>query len=123
MKLVVLEGTASTPELELATSTINVGRTKDVVDATGRPFRRNQLCFPEELNEAVNATVSRSHAHLKANPADGEWRIYDDGSSMGTAVFRDGTRIDVPAHASRGVGLRPGDEIYFGSARVRLEQR
>jgi hypothetical protein len=121
VKLVVLEGAAESPEIALQASTVNVGRTRDVVDSSGRPFRRNQLFFPDALNDEVNSTVSRSHAHLKLNAADGEWRIFDDGSSMGTAVFRDGVRIDVPAHASRGVGLRVGDEIFFGSVRVRLE--
>jgi len=102
-------------DVELKAPVVNVGRISDVLDSTGRPIRRNHLCFTDE------PTVSRSHAHIKYNPADGEWRIFDDGSSTGTAVFRDGVRIDVPAHASRGVGLRAGDEIYFGSKRVRLE--
>jgi hypothetical protein len=30
-------------------------------------------------------------------------------------------RIDVPGHAPRGVLLLPGDEIYLGRARIRLE--
>jgi len=102
-------------DVELKAPVVNVGRISDVLDATGRPIRRNHLCLTDE------PTVSRSHAHLKYNAADGEWRIFDDGSSTGTAVFRDGVRIDVPAHASRGVGLRVGDEIWFGSMRVLLE--
>jgi pSer/pThr/pTyr-binding forkhead associated (FHA) protein len=93
-----------------------------VVDSLGRAVRRNDLHFPEGLHEA-NSTVSRSHAHLRFDPAAGEWRIYDDGSSLGTSIFREGRRIEVPAHASRGVALRPGDEIYLGQARLIFESQ
>ena len=123
VRLVVLEGATDAAELPLEGTIVNVGRSKDVVDASGRPVRRNQIRFPEDLDADLNSTVSRAHAHLKYIAAEAEWRIFDDGSSMGTAVFRDGLRIDVPAHAARGVGLRLGDEIYFGSVRVRLEKR
>lgn len=117
----ILEGAAASADLILQGNVVNVGRSKDVVDAMGRIVRRNQLCFPEDLSPDLNSTVSRAHATLRCNAAEGEWRLFDDGSSMGTAVFRNGVRIEVPAHASRGVGLRSGDEIYFGSVRVRLD--
>jgi hypothetical protein len=86
----------------------------------GRVFRHNELSFPESAH-AANASVSRAHAHILFDSASGQWRIFDDGSSLGTTLFRDGRRIDVPAHASRGVALRPGDEIYLGQARLRFE--
>lgn len=121
LQLITLEGIAATGNLYLQGNVVNVGRSKDVQDALGRIIRRNQICFPEDLDPDLNSTVSRAHATLRCNPAEGEWRLFDDGSSMGTAIFRDGIRIEVPAHASRGVGLRIGDEIYFGSVRVRLE--
>lgn len=121
LRLAVLEGVAAGGDLLLQGNVVNVGRSKDVIDTMGRIVRRNQLCFPEDLNPELNSTVSRAHATLRCNPAEGEWRVFDDGSSMGTAVFRDGVRIEVPAHASRGVGLRAGDELYFGSVRVRVE--
>ena len=120
-RLVTLEGTAANGNLFLEGNVVNVGRSRDVVDAMGRTVRRNQIWFPEDLDPELNSTVSRAHATLRRNAAEGEWRLFDDGSSMGTAVFRDGARIEVPAHAGRGVGLRVGDEIFFGSVRVRLE--
>lgn len=117
MWLITLSGVSSSPEFFVDRPRINLGREREVIDAQGRPIRRNDLHFPEGADNA-NSTVSRSHAHLRFDPATGEWRIYDDGSSLGTAVFRDGHRIDVPAHAPRGAMLRPGDEIYLGQARL-----
>jgi hypothetical protein len=115
-----LAGVSSAPEYVADRLRVNIGREQDVVDAMGRAVRRNDLYFPEGGDEA-NATVSRSHAHLRFDGTSGEWRIYDDGSTLGTSIFRDGKRIEVPGHGPRGVMLLPGDEIYLGQARVRLE--
>lgn len=120
MRLVTLSGTASAPDFLADRPQVNIGRVDEVLDQMGRAIRRNDLFFPEAAHEA-NATVSRAHAHLRFEPATGDWRIYDDGSSLGTVIFRDGRRIEVPAHAGRGVLLRPGDEIYLGQARVRCD--
>jgi len=117
MWLITLAGVSSSPEFFVDRPQINLGRVRDVIDAQGRPLRRNDLHFPEGMDDA-NATVSRSHAHVRFDPATGEWRIFDDGSSLGTAVFRDGHRFDVPAHSPRGAMLRPGDEICLGQARL-----
>ena len=76
--------------------------------------------FPEQAHEA-NPSVSRAHAHIRFDASSGEWRIFDDGSSIGTTLFREGRRIDVPAHAGRGVALRAGDEIYLGQVRLQFE--
>jgi hypothetical protein len=111
---------ASSPELPLDRPRINLGREDEVLDGMGRVFRHNELSFPEAAH-AANSSVSRAHAHILFDTASGQWRIFDDGSSLGTTLFRDGRRIDVPAHASRGVALRPGDEIYLGQARLRFE--
>ena len=119
-KLLTITGVSSSPELSLDRPRINLGREEEVVDAMGRAFRHNELSFPESAHTA-NASVSRAHAHILFDSASGQWRIFDDGSSLGTTLFRDGRRIDVPAHASRGVALRPGDEIYLGQARLRFE--
>jgi hypothetical protein len=115
-----LDGSSSEVEFVADKQRINIGRERDVVDSLGRAVRRNDLFFPEGADEA-NATVSRSHAHIRFDGGSGEWRIYDDGSTLGTAIFREGRRIDVPAHAPRGAKLLPGDEIYLGQARMRLE--
>ena len=114
-KLITKSGIASAEIFSVERPHVNMGRVPEVVDAVGRPVRRNDLHFPEGAHEA-NSTVSRSHAHLRFDSTGREWRIYDDGSSLGTSIFRDGRRIEVPAHASRGVALRSGDEIYLGQA-------
>lgn len=119
-RLLTITGASSSPELALDRPRINLGREEEVVDAMGRAFRHNELSFPEAAH-AANASVSRAHAHILFDSGSGQWRIFDDGSSLGTTLFRDGRRIDVPAHASRGVALRPGDEIYLGQARLRFE--
>jgi len=119
-KLRVLHGEASSPLFELRGPRVNLGRTPEVTSNIGRLIRRNDLHFPEDAHDA-NPTVSREHAHLAVDPANGEWRLFDDGSSVGTSIFRAGTRIEVPAHAARGVLLRPADEIYLGQVRLRFE--
>jgi len=119
-RLITKSGISSAEIFSVERPRVNIGRVPEVVDSVGRPVRRNDLHFPEGAHEA-NSTVSRSHAHLHFDSAGGEWRIYDDGSSLGTSIFRDGRRIEVPAHASRGVALRPGDEIYLGQARLIFE--
>jgi hypothetical protein len=119
-RLVTITGLSSAPELVLDRQRINLGREAEVVDTLGRAIRRNELHFPDAGHEA-NATVSRSHAHIGFDAASGQWRIFDDGSSLGTSLFREGRRIEVPAHGSRGVALRPGDEIYLGQVRLRFE--
>jgi FHA domain-containing protein len=113
-------GVSSEPAFIANKAHINIGREQDVVDTQGRAVRRNDLWFAEGADEA-NATVSRTHAHVRFEAGSGEWRIYDDGSSFGTYIFRAGRRIDVPGHSPRGVMLLPGDEIYLGQVRVRLE--
>jgi hypothetical protein len=119
-RLLTITGVSSSPELLLDRPRINFGREEEVVDGMGRAFRHNELSFPESAH-AANASVSRSHAHILFDGGSGQWRIFDDGSSLGTTLFREGRRIDVPAHASRGVALRPGDEIYLGQVRLRFE--
>jgi FHA domain len=119
-RLLTITGVSSAPELALDGPRINLGREEEVVDALGRAIRRNELSFPEPAHEA-NSSVSRSHAHISFDAASGQWRIFDDGSSLGTSLFREGRRIDVPPHASRGVALHFGDEIYLGQVRLRFE--
>lgn len=120
MRLITLTGVSSSPDFTVDRAHISLGRVDEVLDSLGRAVRRNDLYFPETAAEA-NASVSRTHAHIRFDASTGEWRIYDDGSSLGTSVFREGRRIDVPAHASRGVMLRDGDEIYLGQVRLRFE--
>ncbi|HEX4273964.1 MAG TPA: FHA domain-containing protein [Bryobacteraceae bacterium] len=117
-RLVTVIGASPSREFTLDQPRINIGREAEILDSLGRTMRRNELYFPEAAHEA-NASVSRSHAHIRFE--SGGWRIFDDGSSIGTTLFRDGRRIDIPAHAGRGVALRAGDEIYLGQVRLRFE--
>jgi hypothetical protein len=117
--LAAVTGVSSPERLSLAGSRTNLGRVEDVLDAAGRTIRHNELFFPEDAHDA-NPTVSRAHAHVSFDAASGDWRIFDDGSSLGTTLFRGGKRIDVPPHGGRGVALRNGDEIYLGQVRLRF---
>lgn len=119
-KLVTVTGEGSEAEYTLASQLLNIGREPEVLDNFGRLIRRNDLHFLETANPA-NASVSRAHAHIAHDPATGDWRIFDDGSSLGTSLFRDGRRIEIPAHGGRGVLLKPGDDIYLGQVRLRFE--
>jgi hypothetical protein len=117
-RLITTVGLASASDFDLNQPSVNLGRENEVVDSLGRTIRRNDLFFVENAHEA-NASVSRSHAHIRFEA--GDWRIYDDGSSIGTSIIREGRLLTVPAHASRGVALRAGDEIYLGQVRLRFE--
>ncbi len=117
-RLVVVRGKTQGEEFPIAKRRINIGRLPELTDADHRVVRRNDVVFEEGADEA-NATVSRSHAHIRLE--DGEYRICDDGSEFGTRVFRDGRSIDVPKGNRRGERLRPGDEIYLGRACLRFE--
>ena len=113
----------TTRELEFTVGQplINLGREHEVVDTAGRVIRRNDLFFPEPEFGEASSTVSRTHAHMRFDAQSGDWRIFDDGSSLGTSLFREGRRIEVPGHASRGVVLRHGDEINIGQVRLNFE--
>ena len=119
-RLLTITGISSAAEFTLDRPRVNLGREAEITDSLGRAIRRNELFFPEHAHEA-NPSVSRAHAHIRFDASSGEWRIFDDGSSIGTTLFREGRRIDVPAHAGRGVALRPGDEIYLGQVRLQFE--
>jgi FHA domain len=119
-RLLTVTGVSSAQEFYLERPRINLGREAEITDSLGRAIRRNELFFPEAAHEA-NPSVSRAHAHIRFDPSVDEWRIYDDGSSIGTTIFREGRRIDVPAHAGRGVALRNGDEVYLGQVRLQFE--
>ncbi len=117
-RLVVVRGKAEQPEYALQKARVNIGRMAELTDSEQRVIRRNDIVFEEGADEA-NATVSRSHAHIRLE--SGECRICDDESEYGTRVFRDGRSIEVPAGNRRGEKLRSGDEIYLGRACLRFE--
>ena len=119
VRLDVLEGsTGDARRHTLKLGTIRLGRTPSVADRARRTRRENDVAFDEE--GSANATVSRSHAHLRWSPEEGVFRLHDDGSTHGTCVRREGTTLDVPGPGGRGVALRSGDVIVLGRARVRF---
>jgi len=122
-RLVTLVGSASAVEFNLEDDSLQIGRGPQVVDATGRTVRRNGFFFIDEAGSEINASVSRAHAHLSFDAASGGWRVYDDGSTFGTGIFRHSRRIDIPANGTRGVRLQAGDEIWLGNACLRFETR
>jgi hypothetical protein len=118
-RLTVIRGKAASSEYPLEKARVNIGRMAELTDADHRVVRRNDIVFEDGADDA-NATVSRSHAHIRRDGAD--YRICDDESEYGTRIFRDGRPIDVPAGNRRGERLRPGDEIYLGRACLRFDQ-
>jgi len=118
-RLVVVRGKAERDEYALEGARVNIGRMAELTDSEQRVVRRNDIVFEEGADEA-NATVSRSHAHIRLDA--GDYRICDDESEYGTRIFRDGRPIDTPPGNRRGEKLRPGDEIYLGRACLRFER-
>jgi len=118
-RLVVVRGKAEQAEYTLAKARTNIGRLAELTDSDQRVVRRNDIVFEDGADEA-NATVSRSHAHIRLD--GGDYRICDDESQYGTRVFRDGRSIEAPPGAHRGERLRTGDEIYLGRACLRFER-
>ena len=120
LQLAVLKGTATKKVFALTGDRVHVGRQAEVLDRDRRVVRRNQVVFAD-TDDPVNQTVSRAHAHIRIG-ASGECRLFDDRSSYGTRIFRDGETIVLPPGSPRGTRLRPGDEIYFGQAQVRVDK-
>jgi len=121
LQVTVLAGTATQPAYTVESPTVLVGRGVEPVDQAAR-VRRNHVAFAEETDD-VAETVGRAHARFTWDPAAGEYRVFDEGSSNGTRVLRGGASISVPARDPRGVRVRSGDEIQFGRARVRIKVR
>ena len=100
--------------VEVEKGRIHLGRLSDVLDDRHRLVRRNDVAIEHN-------TVSRAHAHIEWDGAGQEFRVFDDGSSYGTGVLQSGRLIEVPSNGSRGIRVGPGDEIYIGQIRIRVE--
>jgi hypothetical protein len=120
-RVVVVLGKATPATYTLEKPRTNIGRMRELTDSQQRIVRRNDVVFEEGADEA-NATVSRAHAHILFESAEGQYRICDDESEYGTRIFRDGRSIELPAGNRRGERLRAGDEIFLGRACLRFEQ-
>ena len=116
--IAVVRGKATQSRYNLTESRILIGRTAAPIDDTGRP-RHNHVVFVDAGNEH-NATVGRAHASIRFDAERRQFRLFDDGSSNGTRVVRDGEMLDVAPRNPVGVALLSGDEIQFGTAAVSI---
>ena len=119
LHLSVLKGVAARGTYELDGERVYLGRLDEVLDATGRVKRRNDVAFVEEGE--INQTVSREHARIAWDADVGAWRLRDENSASGTLLFRAGRSIEVSRHDRRGIRLESGDEVYLGRAALRIE--
>ena len=119
LQIAVIAGAASQSTYTIDAPTILVGRGAEQVEASGS-MRRNHIVFLE-TSDGVTETVGRAHARLIWDGTSGAYRLFDEGSSNGTHVVRDGATIKVPPRDPRGVRVRRGDEVQFGRAVVRLD--
>jgi hypothetical protein len=100
-QIVVLEGDATRKTYTFSGDRTNVGRQAEVTDKHQRVVRRNQVVFTDTDSEA-NQTVSRAQAHIRFTPPD-QYRLFDDHSSYGTRIVREGKMIELPSGSPRGV--------------------
>jgi hypothetical protein len=119
LRLAVLRGKAARDAYDLAADRVYLGRLEEVLDATGRVRRRNDVAFLEEGD--VNQTVSREHARIAWDLESRAFWLRDEGSASGTLLLRNGRSIEVSRHDRRGVKLESGDEVYLGRAAVKVE--
>jgi hypothetical protein len=118
IKLTVLTGKAQQRVYLFKGGRIDIGRRAEVFDQRQRLIRTNHVAFLEEGADP-NATVSRRHAHIDFNEAQGCYRLWDDRSVHGTSIVRNGRTIRVPAGA-RGVRIEADDEIVLGGVRLKV---
>jgi hypothetical protein len=116
--IIVLRGEATQASYAFTDTRILIGRTAAPIDYTGRP-RHNHVVFVDEGSEH-NATVGRAHASILFDAERRQFRLFDDGSSNGTRVVRNGETMDVTPRNPVGVALLSGDEIQFGTAAVTI---
>ncbi|MEO7271610.1 MAG: FHA domain-containing protein [Vicinamibacterales bacterium] len=115
----VLKGAATDATYRFREPVISIGRSEDPTDALGR-IRRNRVAFLDVV-DGVTETVGRAHARLRFDQATRDYRLFDDGSSNGTAILRGGETIAVPPRDPRGVRVQSGDEILVGRAVIQIE--
>lgn len=118
LHITILRGAATEEAYTFTEPNISIGRTADPTDGLGR-VRRNRVAFLDTV-DGITETVGRAHARLRLDPKTGEYRIFDEGSSNGTAIIRDGATIVVPPRDPRGVRVQSGDEVQVGRAVIRV---
>ena len=118
----VISGDATPAELKLEKSWINIGRTRDAVQAGG-PTRRNDIAFAE--GDSVSSSVSRQHAHIEKDLKTGQYRLFNDrfykgAENCGVYLVRGGVSTAVH-RGGHGSVLQDGDEIHLARAVLRFE--
>jgi hypothetical protein len=115
-RLRVLKGKCDMRELAIRSDRINIGRLREVTSQDGGALkRRNDLAFDES-----ETTVGRYQASIGFDKSSGKFRLYDGpNSQFKTRIMREGRLID--CDSTRGVQLRPGDELSMGEALVSFE--
>lgn len=116
--ITVMKGAASRKAYSFTDPVISIGRTADPTDETGR-VRRNRVAFLD-TSDGITETVGRAHAHIRFDPRSREYRLFDDGSSNGTSIVRNGSTIPVMPRDPRGVRVCSGDEVQIGRAVIRI---
>ncbi len=118
LRVVVVKGSAAQAEYTFTQASVPIGRTAEPADHLGR-VRRNRIVFLDGV-DGVTETVGRAHARLAFDGETGSYRVFDEGSSNGTAILREGTVIPVPSQDPRGVRVESGDEIQLGRAVIQI---
>lgn len=114
IELMVLRGSTAQPSYAFTRSVVRIGRSSTPTDDRGRP-RNNDIAFLEDEDE-VNRTVTRGHCTIRLSETEGRFRVFDDGSSNGTRLLRNGDSIEVYPRDPIGVVLRSGDQLQLGQA-------
>jgi hypothetical protein len=107
IRMEILKGKGEQAVYRVVKESLLIGCMPEVQDREGRLVRRNNIVFPHDGNDWFDLKMR-------------EFRIMDESSRAGTRIVREGQTIEVPAENVRGVGLRSGDEIYFGQACLRF---
>jgi hypothetical protein len=118
LTLEVAHGTGTQSIYTFTSLPVMIGRGVEVRDSRHQLLRVNHVAFTENGGD-VNQSVSRRQARIEWDPQTGRPRLIDDNSAQGTSVIRNGRGIAVP-RGSRGLGLKSGDELVLGQARLKV---
>jgi hypothetical protein len=115
LSLSVLSGTAEPSSLVLSAAITNLGRLREVFDSDGQFVRSNDLAF-SELENGINETVGRTHAHI-VRREDGRFALVNSRRHDKTpvAIIRNGRSIPIILIPEP---IQPGDVILLGRARI-----
>ncbi len=115
LSLSVLAGIAEPSSLVLSAAITNLGRLREVFDSDGQFVRSNDLAF-SELENGINETVGRTHAHI-VRREDGRFALVNSRRHNKTvvAIIRNGRSIPIILIPEP---IQRGDVILLGRARI-----